>query len=86
MKPEVVTVISSTFKIGMGETASEDEAQAPETGGFFAFPPDMRTLPTPTTRPSSNSTVSARGISLLSARGTIRGKRRSTTKDAASRS
>lgn len=39
--PEIVTVISGTFKIGMGETASEDEAQALEPGGFFAFPPGM---------------------------------------------
>jgi quercetin dioxygenase-like cupin family protein len=40
-KPEVVTVISGTFRIGMGETADPSKAKALTAGGFFAFPPGM---------------------------------------------
>ena len=40
-KPEVVTVISGTFSIGMGETADPAKAQALPGGGFFAFPAGM---------------------------------------------
>jgi hypothetical protein len=39
-RPEVVTVISGTFRIGMGETANEEEVQDLAAGGFFAFAPD----------------------------------------------
>jgi quercetin dioxygenase-like cupin family protein len=40
-KPEVVTVISGTFKLGMGEKADEAEAKALPAGGFFALSPGM---------------------------------------------
>ena len=40
-KPEVVTVVSGTFRIGMGETADPSKAQALKAGGFFAFPAGM---------------------------------------------
>jgi quercetin dioxygenase-like cupin family protein len=40
-RPEVVTVISGTFRVGTGETANEDEVQDLAAGGFFAFAPDM---------------------------------------------
>ena len=40
-KPEVVTVISGTFRIGMGESADPAKAQALPAGGLFAFPPGM---------------------------------------------
>jgi quercetin dioxygenase-like cupin family protein len=40
-QPEIVTVISGTFHIGMGEDADRDEATALEPGGFFAYPPGM---------------------------------------------
>lgn len=40
-KPEVVTVISGTFRIGMGETADPNKSKALPAGGFFAFPPGM---------------------------------------------
>lgn len=40
-QPEVVTVISGTFRIGMGEDADPDATQALEPGSFFAFPPGM---------------------------------------------
>ncbi len=40
-KPEVVTVISGTFRLGMGETADQSKAQARPAGSFFAFPPGM---------------------------------------------
>jgi quercetin dioxygenase-like cupin family protein len=40
-KPEVVTVISGTFRIGMGETADLSKAKALPAGSFFAFPPGM---------------------------------------------
>jgi quercetin dioxygenase-like cupin family protein len=40
-KPEIVTVISGTFRVGMGETANESEAKDLPQGSFFAFPPGM---------------------------------------------
>jgi quercetin dioxygenase-like cupin family protein len=40
-KPEVVTVISGVFRIGMGETADPGKAEALPAGGFFAFPVGM---------------------------------------------
>jgi len=40
-KPEVVTVISGTFRLGMGEKADKGKAQALPAGSFFAMPPGM---------------------------------------------
>jgi quercetin dioxygenase-like cupin family protein len=40
-RPEVVTVLSGTFRIGMGEAADRDQTQALEAGSFFAFAPGM---------------------------------------------
>jgi quercetin dioxygenase-like cupin family protein len=40
-KPEVVTVISGTFRLGMGETADRDKAQPLPAGSLFALPPGM---------------------------------------------
>lgn len=40
-KPEVVTVISGTFRLGMGEKADRNKAQALPAGSFFALSPDM---------------------------------------------
>jgi quercetin dioxygenase-like cupin family protein len=40
-KPEVVTVISGIFQLGMGETADQEKAQPLPTGSFFALPPAM---------------------------------------------
>ena len=40
-KPEVVTVISGTFRLGMGEKADEAKAQKLPAGSFFAMPPGM---------------------------------------------
>lgn len=40
-KPEVVTVISGTFRLGMGEKADKAKAQALPAGSFFALPPGM---------------------------------------------
>lgn len=40
-KPEIVTVISGTFRLGMGEAASEDEGQVLPAGSFFALEPGM---------------------------------------------
>jgi quercetin dioxygenase-like cupin family protein len=40
-KPEIVTVLSGTFRIGMDETADPSKAQALPAGGFFAFPPGI---------------------------------------------
>jgi quercetin dioxygenase-like cupin family protein len=40
-KPEVVTVISGTFRIGMGDTADASKAKALPPGSFFAFTPGM---------------------------------------------
>jgi quercetin dioxygenase-like cupin family protein len=40
-KPEVVTVISGTFRIGMGDTADAGKAKPLPAGGFFAFAPGM---------------------------------------------
>jgi quercetin dioxygenase-like cupin family protein len=36
---EVITVISGTFRMGMGETADQRKAQALPAGSFFALPP-----------------------------------------------
>jgi quercetin dioxygenase-like cupin family protein len=40
-QPEIVTVISGTFRIGMGEEADPENTTALEPGGFFAYPPGM---------------------------------------------
>jgi quercetin dioxygenase-like cupin family protein len=40
-KPEIVTVISGVFQLGMGETADKAKAQALPAGGFFALSPGM---------------------------------------------
>ena len=40
-KPEIVTVISGTFQIGMGDTADKSKAKPLAAGGFFGFPPGM---------------------------------------------
>src|SRR5262245_28026821 len=38
---EVITVISGTFGIGMGETSDQRKAQPLPAGSFFALPPGM---------------------------------------------
>ena len=40
-KPEVVTVLSGTFRLGMGKTADQSKAQALPAGSFFALSPGM---------------------------------------------
>ena len=40
-KPEIVTVVSGTFRFGMGETADQSKAQPLGAGSFFAMPPGM---------------------------------------------
>ncbi len=40
-KPEVVTVLSGTFRLGMGKTADQSKAQALPAGSFFAMTPGM---------------------------------------------
>lgn len=40
-KPEVVTIISGTPMLGMGETADESKAETLPAGSFFALAPDM---------------------------------------------
>jgi len=40
-KPEVVTVISGTFRLGMGETADQGQAEPLPEGSFFALSPGM---------------------------------------------
>jgi quercetin dioxygenase-like cupin family protein len=40
-KEEIVTIISGTFKLGMGETADASKATPLPAGSFFAFPPGM---------------------------------------------
>jgi quercetin dioxygenase-like cupin family protein len=40
-KPEIVTVVSGTFRLGMGETADQSKAQPLSAGSFFAMPPGM---------------------------------------------
>lgn len=39
-KPETVTVLSGTFKVGMGETADENEVEPLTSGTFLAIEPD----------------------------------------------
>jgi quercetin dioxygenase-like cupin family protein len=38
-KPEIVTVVSGTARLGMGTTADHDKAQVLPTGSFFALSP-----------------------------------------------
>ena len=40
-QPEVVTVISGSFEIGMGAEPDREAAQPLAAGSFFAFPPGM---------------------------------------------
>lgn len=40
-KPEIVTVISGTFLLGMGETADRRKARSLGAGSFLAMPPGM---------------------------------------------
>ena len=40
-KPEIVTVISGTFRLGMGEAADQSKAEPLPAGSFFAFAPGM---------------------------------------------
>jgi len=40
-KPEIVTVISGTFRLGMGEKADKSKGQALAAGSFFALSPGM---------------------------------------------
>ena len=40
-RPEIVTVISGKFKLGMGETADPQDTITLEPGSFFAYPPGM---------------------------------------------
>jgi len=40
-KPEVVTVVSGTFRLGIGKTADQSKAQALPAGSFFAMTPGM---------------------------------------------
>jgi quercetin dioxygenase-like cupin family protein len=40
-KPEIVTVISGTFRLGMGDTADQSKTQPLGAGSFLAMPPGM---------------------------------------------
>jgi quercetin dioxygenase-like cupin family protein len=40
-KPEIVTVISGTFTLGMGNVADKSKAKPLPAGSFFAFAPGM---------------------------------------------
>ena len=40
-RPEILTVISGTFQIGMGDTADKSKVKPLGPGGFFGFPPGM---------------------------------------------
>ena len=40
-QPEIVTVISGKFRVGMGEEADLEDTTTLEPGGFFAYPPGM---------------------------------------------
>ena len=40
-KPEILTVISGAFHIGMGKVADETKAHTLPAGGFFAFDPGL---------------------------------------------
>lgn len=40
-KPEIVTVISGTFRLGMGEKADKSKGRALQAGSFFALSPGL---------------------------------------------
>ena len=69
---EVVTVISGTFSLGMGETADQSKAQPLPAGSFFALPPG--TASSSTRRRSYRSARSVHGASPTSTRRTIPGR------------
>jgi quercetin dioxygenase-like cupin family protein len=39
--PEVITVLSGSFRLGMGGTADQSKARPLSAGSFFALPPGM---------------------------------------------
>lgn len=40
-EPEIVTIVSGTFRLGMGEVADRSKTQALPAGSFFVFQPGM---------------------------------------------
>lgn len=40
-KPEIVTIVSGTFHVGMGEVADHNAMTSVPAGGFFAFEPGL---------------------------------------------
>jgi len=40
-KPEIVTIISGTFRLGMGDSADRNKASSLPAGSFFAMSPGM---------------------------------------------
>jgi len=71
---EVVTVISGTFSLGMGEIADQSKAQPLPAGGFFALPPDTAHYVFIDEETIIQSAPSVRGDSPTSTRRTIRSR------------
>jgi quercetin dioxygenase-like cupin family protein len=63
-KPEIVTVISGTFTLGMGNLADKSNAKPLPAGSFFAFAPGMAHYAFTDEKPSFRSTALGRGVSI----------------------
>src|SRR5262245_5633754 len=77
-KPEIVTVLSGTARLGMGTTPDHDKAQVLPAGSFFALHPVRSTTSSPTKRRLFSSTAPVRGASTTSIPRTTRVRRRSS--------
>ena len=78
---EVVTVISGTFMMGMGETADRRKAQAFPAGSFFALPPGMAHYVFMQEETVVQISTKVHGNLPTSTRRTTRGKRRSEVEE-----
>ena len=78
---EVVTVISGTFCMGMGETADPSKAQPLPAGSFFALPPGTAHYVFTTKRRLYKSAPTVPGDLPTSTRRTIRGRSRSEVEE-----
>ncbi len=63
-KPEIVTVISGTFTLGMGNVADKSNAKPLPAGSFFAFEPRMAHYAFTDEETVVQSTALGRGVSI----------------------
>jgi quercetin dioxygenase-like cupin family protein len=81
-KAGLFTVITGTFRIGMGETVDPSKATAMPAGSFVALAPSTPHFVSVTRRQSFNSTISGHGRSPTSTRRKTRDGRRNNATEA----